>query len=99
MKICNFLRYDPTYDGVGLSRGNKLEKEIWETNSDNLSLLKEVASRIKTVGKSETLRNKIKNIEIDEAEEASEGRTLLKLHKYRESNQSIKKKKKAFVLQ
>jgi 5-methylcytosine-specific restriction protein A len=64
-----------------------------------LSLLKEVASRIKSIGQNETLRNKIKYIEIDETEEAKEGKTLLKLHKYRERNQSIVKKKKAFVLQ
>ena len=29
MKLSNFLRFDPDYKGVGLSRGNRLEEEVW----------------------------------------------------------------------
>lgn len=29
MKLCNYLRFDPNYSGVGLKRGGKLEEEIW----------------------------------------------------------------------
>lgn len=30
MKLGNFLAIDPKYEGVGLSRGSKLEQQIWE---------------------------------------------------------------------
>jgi len=99
MKICNFLRFDPDYNGVGLSRGNKLEKEVWDTYYDNPSLLKEVALRIKSIGNNDQLQNNIKFIEIGETEEASEGKILLKLHKYRERSQSIVRKKKSLEFQ
>ncbi|MCL5037299.1 MAG: restriction endonuclease [Chloroflexi bacterium] len=30
MKLCNFLRLDPTYHGAGLSRGSKMDIAIWD---------------------------------------------------------------------
>lgn len=46
MKLCNFLRFDPDYHGVGLQRGGKLEQEIWNEFASNLSFLREVAQEI-----------------------------------------------------
>lgn len=30
MKLCNFLRFDPTYKGTGLRAGGILEEQIWK---------------------------------------------------------------------
>lgn len=41
MILCNFLSLDDTYSGVGLSRGSKLQKEVWsefEGNADAVAL-------------------------------------------------------------
>lgn len=41
MKLCNFLRLDPSYPGVGLDAGSKLDEEVWNeffTNRRQLSL-------------------------------------------------------------
>ena len=35
MKICNFLRFDPDYQGKGLERGGKLEKIVWDEYCHN----------------------------------------------------------------
>ena len=31
MKLCNYLRFDPNYQGEGLPRGGALEKDVWGT--------------------------------------------------------------------
>ena len=31
MKLANFVRFDPAREGAGLSGGNKLEADVWET--------------------------------------------------------------------
>jgi 5-methylcytosine-specific restriction protein A len=41
MKLSNFLRFDPSYQGKGLPRGNRLEREVWdEAERPSASLLK-----------------------------------------------------------
>jgi hypothetical protein len=47
MKLGNFLRVDPAYAGSGLSRGNKLEREIWAEFADNTSRLRAAANAIR----------------------------------------------------
>jgi len=34
MKLCNFLRLDPDYEGAGLTRGGRLEEEVWDLTDD-----------------------------------------------------------------
>jgi 5-methylcytosine-specific restriction enzyme A len=34
MKMMNFRRFDISYDGVGLTRGGKDEKVVWDLYSD-----------------------------------------------------------------
>ncbi len=98
MKMSNFLRLDPSYQGVGLTRGNKLEKEIWDRYSKDTTQLRKVAAQIRAIADNQELRTNIEDIEIDDSEEANEGRALLKLHKYRERNKALVKKKKASAL-
>jgi 5-methylcytosine-specific restriction protein A len=47
MKLCNFLRFDPDYRGVGLQRGGHLEEAIWQEFANNRVRLHEVAESIK----------------------------------------------------
>ena len=46
MKMCNYLRLDPSYQGKGLERGGKLEEEIWLEFADDRELLRKVAQGI-----------------------------------------------------
>ena len=43
MKLCNFLRFDPNYSGIGLKAGGKLEEEIWHEFSGNKENLRKVS--------------------------------------------------------
>ncbi|MEC0183116.1 HNH endonuclease [Paenibacillus peoriae] len=87
MKLCNFLRYDPTYKGVGLKQGSKLEKVVWDTYYNNRKEL-EIVSKII-----------IDNIQTDillaeEEDEFPEGKIIYRVHKLRERNTTEIKKLK-----
>jgi len=47
MKLCNYLRLDPSYSGSGLTRGGKLEAEIWEEFAEDRQHLRTVAHAIR----------------------------------------------------
>ena len=47
MKMCNFLHFDPSYSGVGLKAGSKLDKAIWDEFSGDRTRLEKVAAEIK----------------------------------------------------
>jgi 5-methylcytosine-specific restriction protein A len=47
MKLCNFLRYDPDFPGVGLQRGGRLEETVWNEFANDKVRLHEVANLIK----------------------------------------------------
>ena len=47
MKLCNFLRFDPSYSGTGLQRGGKLEEEIWKEFAESRSKLQDAVTEIK----------------------------------------------------
>lgn len=94
MKLCNFLRFDPNYTGKGLERGGKLEQEIWNEYANNTSELKAIAAAIREGVSDPASSSKPP----DEDEEFPEGRILTQLHKTRERNPSIVRRKKQKVL-
>lgn len=47
MKLCNFLRLDPSYRGKGLQRGAKLEEGIWAEFASNRERLSAHAAEIR----------------------------------------------------
>lgn len=97
MKLSNFLQFDSTYRGKGLRRGNKLEREVWDQYSKKRGELSKIAGAILT--NSEFLKDSAVWLsDIDEDAEASEGKVLSKIHKYRERDRKITKKKKESVL-
>ena len=95
MKLANFQRYDPSYFGKGLERGSKLEEKIWNEYSSDIPRLIAVADSIKANHKvSDSL-----GLDIDDEDyQASEGKILTKIHRTRERNRKITKKKKDSVL-
>lgn len=101
MKLCNFLRFDPDYEGVGLSKGGKLEEEVWRNFSSDKDFLSEVATSITQIADNDKtyLKNRQKQITINEHEnEVLEGALLLCVHKTRERAPQIMKMKKSTVL-
>lgn len=102
MKLLNFRANDPAYiqtGRVGLSRGNKLEKELWDEFAHDLPRLKVVAASIRAWldGADEAYDAASNANDEPEIAEASEGRILTRLHRYRERDRSIIKRKKDSV--
>lgn len=93
MKMCNFLRLDPSYKGVGLDAGSKGDVVVWKEFSERKELLKEVCKAIREGVKSHVQKEPLLS-EDEEELSAPEGRFLFRLHRDRERNQSISKKRK-----
>jgi 5-methylcytosine-specific restriction protein A len=97
MKLCNYLRLDPTYHGRGLSRGGKQEEEIWKEFAGDRHRLHEIANAIRQGYRS--IKSKDLSTEVPSPdEEFLEGRILTALHKRRERNPTVVRRKKATVL-
>jgi 5-methylcytosine-specific restriction protein A len=90
MKLLNFRQFDPTQEGVGLTRGNRLEKAVWEQYASCPDLLHQVA---------EVIRQGYRLVEPGvagdvEEETFPEGRILYRLHRLRERNTGVIQKAK-----
>lgn len=96
MKLSNFLKYDPNYEGKGLERGSILEEEIWNEFASDLTKLEQTASAI--VKNYKALNGSPPAVEDEDDSEATEGKVLTRVHKMRERNQAIVCKKKQKVL-
>lgn len=97
MKLSNFLRYDPTYSGAGLRGGSHLEKEVWDKFSGDLPLLRGTADAI-LAGAAELSNGGISVDDEEEDGESEEGRVLTAVHKRRERDPKLVRRKKAQVL-
>lgn len=98
MKMCNFLRFDPDYKGKGLERGSKLEEEVWNEFHNDKNKLHAIAQSIISGVKFEK-EEVSRSINMDEEEEFPEGKVLYRIHKHRERNNSVIKKKKQIALE
>lgn len=96
MKLSNYLRFDPSYKGKGLDRGNKMEEVVWNMYSSDIDALTKVKNAI--IGNINFLKESRSSQIEDSLEEASEGKVLTRVHKTRERNKAIVKKKKESVL-
>lgn len=94
MKMCNFLRLDPTYSGTGLQAGSKLDAEVWAEFAGDRRRLASVATAIRAA----IIAPGGTSFEAAEDEDAPEGRLLLRLHQIRERNQTLVRKKKALAV-
>jgi len=96
MKLNNFKSFDPTYSGKGLSRASKLDEKVFREFESDTERLHSIAKRIREVSKDIDLANQLYLIEEDNDEylKVNEGAVIYKLHKYRERDTKIIKKKK-----
>ena len=88
MKMCNFLRLDPSYPGVGLSRGGKMEEVIWNEFASNRDHLSKVAAEIRSAVLTDVLNSD------SDGELFPEGSLKIRLHRTRERNRSAVERKK-----
>lgn len=98
MKLMNFLRFDPTYKGKGLTAGNRKEEDVWKTYAHDRPLLAKVAANIRATT-APAVRHEIESAPPDEDFTAPEGRVLYLLHRSRERDTKLVQKKKASALQ
>lgn len=100
MKMANFSSIDPERQGVGLKRGNQLERVIWDEFASAPPKLYEVAAAIGTLAGPNSVKEPIRGWDPDgEEEEFREGKLLTRLHIARERSPALIRKKKAAVLQ
>jgi len=96
MKLANFARFDPEREGTGLTRGGKLEAEIWEAFYEDRKGLRLAVEAIKAYTED---KQDWKRPEEDEDQiGAQEGRLLYRAHRSRERDSGLARKKKASVL-
>jgi 5-methylcytosine-specific restriction enzyme A len=98
MKLSNFLRFDPSYPGAGLPRGNRLEEEVWLEFAHDRERLARVAERIERAAASAGLHSQESVAQEDEFAEAPEGQILTRLHQIRERSRKLVSQKKRSVL-
>ena len=98
MKLMNFRRLDPQYTAegrVGLSRGAKGEKEVWDEFSDSPELCQKVADAIiASLSDPEISMPWLESNISEDVQEAPEGRLLTRKHLVRERNQKLTKSKR-----
>ena len=88
MKLCNFLRLDPAYEGKGLDAGSKRDVEVWHEFAHDRPRLQATAQAITAMLELDTLQSA--DWPADEVTyEAPEGRVLLRAHLTRERNASL----------
>lgn len=103
MKIMNFMSLDPEYTSsgkVGLARSSKVDREIWNKFSGNPDECHKSAEAIIAAlddDDEQTLASAY--WDDDQEEEAEEGKVLTRLHRSRERNRKIVKRKKDRILQ
>jgi len=94
MKLMNFRRFDPSYQGAGLANGNKDEEVVWNLYANQPEELSKLAAHIfQFITPSETISETIPPLDADE-EEGNEGQLLSRVHRYRERDRSLVQKKK-----
>lgn len=97
MKLLNFRARDPNHDTKGLNRGNKLEETVWAEYAHDPVALKKVVASILDVTQSAAAEN-VSVLPDDDLTEAREGRLLTRVHRFRERNIAIVKRKKTSYL-
>jgi 5-methylcytosine-specific restriction protein A len=96
MKLNNFKAIDPRHNGKGMDRYSKLDEEVFfEFQNDTIGLSRIAENIKKTVSDSKLVKSlyQIGN-DLEEDIQVKEGKVIYKLHRYRERNYTLNKKKK-----
>ncbi len=94
MKLANFQALDPSYPGAGLADGGRGDRETWDRYYQSPDELHVLANALRLAAANRTAPA---TPEEDEAE-AEEGRIAFRLHRNRERNSNLGRKKKQDVL-
>lgn len=95
LTLRKFLSYDPEYKGIGLHPEAGLKQEVWREYAHRSDELRQTAQAIREAFKQ--LETSTTSIEDNNC--SLEGDVLLKVHKVRERNVALVKRKKETVLQ
>jgi len=98
MKLCNFLRFDPIYEGAELRRGGRAEKAVSDEFAGDEERLSLMASAIREAVSSTATRAMIASAVDEEEAWAVEGRVLHRLHRLRERQPALVRRKKTAAL-
>ena len=99
MKLCNLLRFDGTYHGKGLTRGGKLERAVWDDYSGDHERLRAVARAIRLSALAHGHAPPVQPAADTDDEIFQEGALLTAMHKRRERNPVLTRRKKRSVLE
>lgn len=96
LKLSNFLAIDDSYHGKGMERYSQLDEKVFKEFESDTDRLHRIAERIRSVSQDIELANQLYLIDEDQDKgfEVNEGAVIYKLHKYRERDSKIIKKKK-----
>ena len=99
MKLQNFKALDPEYDGKGLSSYSNIDKEVFERYSLDKKSLKRRSNQLISIINN---RKTIPDLELIHDEDIPlvvyEGKIISRLHRVRERDSRISKRKKEIVL-
>lgn len=98
MKLGNFLSIDPLYEGLGLQRGGKLDKEVWDGFENDVPRLHQTARSILESAAQIVENSGASYDPIREDEEFPEGKLLTSVHRRKERDPKAVKRKKEKVL-
>ena len=99
MKLGNFMRVDPAYEGIGLRRGNHLEQVVWNDFASDPYRLQQTVSAIRRSARADRVAEPKPRYGTADEEEFPEGRLLTRQHKTRERDPNAVRRKKEDVLQ
>lgn len=101
LKLSNFLAIDPQHKGKGMNRSSKLDKIIFLEFEGQQEKLSRLAKEIKKITTDRELSEMVSVVEEDEQtidDSVEEGQLIYRLHKVRERDSKITKRKKELVL-
>ena len=93
LKLMNFRRFDPEYEGKGMTHGGKDEEVVWNLFAHDPLELKKVASAVRAFV-SDDAELPLPTLEDAEESESEEGAILTRVHRFRERDSKIIKRKK-----
>ena len=95
LKITNFAALDPVYLGAGMSRGSRMDVEVWDQYAGHADEVSRIAGAIRSAAASPLL-SAVPDVGEDDIE-ADEGRILARLHRVRERDRKLIDRKKTNV--
>lgn len=92
LKLANFAALDPGYPGVGMSRGSRGDRQVWDRYRADRDELRRVAAGLRAGASGE---EPFPVFPEEGEDEISEGRLLYRRHRTRERSRALSNRKKA----